>query len=228
MAIKIDLIPAYVGMRRRFRALLWGAMGLLGSVATILGLLYYKGQQELGVLNTNLENVETNARIAEKAKTATETATNEAAPVETVVSFIAAASKSGAERAVLLDMIGRYIYSDAVVTAIDISDGQNVNITATVKTPQDYKRFLLNLRRGSATWGGPLFAADPKSNAVVASGVPGFPASKPVIPTPGLEPQIIAYPLAVTAVGVLKDKVVVPAEPGGTAPTSTEGAPPVP
>jgi hypothetical protein len=229
MAIKIDLLPGYVGLRRVRKALSWGAAVLVASTGTVLFLVYYKGQQQLTVLQTNLENIEANAKAAEAAAAAAKAADAEAAPVATLVDFLAAAGRTGPERAALLDLTSHYIYTGAVISSLDLSDGQNVKITATVKTPEDYKALLLNLRQGSKSNGGVLFAEDAKTNMVTASGVPGFPATAPVIPTPGEQPVVINFPLSVNITGVLLNPVKLPVEPGAAAPAGGDaagGAPP--
>jgi hypothetical protein len=217
MAIKIDLLPGYVGLRRVFRNLLWAVVVLVGSVAGILFLVYYKNQQDLSRIAQSLENVKANADAATAAEGATTAANNEAAPYETVVKFLVAAGKTGPERAALLDLVGRQIYGGAVVSAIDLADGANAKINATVGTTEDYARLVLELRRGSATNGGSVFAADPRTNQVVPSGVPGFPAAPFRIPEPGAQPEIIRFPLPVSITGVLLNPVVLPAEPVGAA-----------
>lgn len=230
MAIKIDLLPGYVGLRRVRKALTWSALVLVSGTAGVLFLVYYKGQQQLTVLETNLDNVEANAKAAEKADAAAKKATSDAAPVATLVDFLTAASRTGAERAALLDLTSHYIYSGAVINSIDYADGK-ATISATVKSPEDYKALLLDLRQGSKTNGGLLFAADPKTSMVTASGIPGFPAKPPLqIPTPGELPVQIQFPIGVNIVGTLEHPVVLPTEPtaggGGGAP---EGAgPPLP
>jgi hypothetical protein len=217
MAIKIDLLPGYVGLRRVFRNLLLGAAVLIGSVAAVLFLVYYKNQQELTAIATSLENVQSNANATKAAEGATATATSEAAPYEAVVKFMVAAGQTGPERAALLDLVSRQIYGGAVVSAIDLSDGQTARLNATVGTPEDYAQLLLELRRGSATNGGSVFAADPRTNQVVPSGIPGFPAAPFRIPEPGAEPELIRFPLPVSITATLLNKVVLPGEPTGAA-----------
>jgi hypothetical protein len=227
MAIKIDLLPAYVGLRRWFKRAIVAAVLLVGAVGAILFLLYYKGQQQLAKVQADLEGVRANAAITEAADTAKAAAETAAAPLQAFTDFMVAAGKTGAERAALLDMVRRYIYGGAVVSAIDISNGQTVKINATMTTPDDYARFLLNLRRGSASNGGPLFAAEPRSNSVKTTGVPGGPTTPFRAPGPGPTAQVIAFPLQVAAEGTLKDPVVVPTEPpaAGAAAPAAGGAP---
>lgn len=226
MAIKIDLLPGYVGLRRVRKAISWSAAFLIGGTAGVLFLVYYKGQQQLDVLNTNLESVEANASAAEKAQKAATAATTDAAPVATLVEFLTAASRTGAERAALLDLTSHYIYNGAVINSIDLSDGTKAVINATVKTPEDYKTLLLTLRQGSKTNGGLLFAEDAKTSMVTASGVEGFPKGRaPGVVTPGEQPIKIEFPLSINIVGVLLNPVKLPVEPGGAGAAPAEGGP---
>jgi hypothetical protein len=229
MAIKIDLLPAYVGLRRWFKRALIASAALVAAIGAILFLLHYKGQQQLAKLNQELQGVETNARATEAAETAKTAAETAAAPLQAFSDFVVAAGKTGAERAALLDMVRRYIYGGAVVSAIDISNGQTVRLSATMTTPDDYARFLLNLRRGSASNGGPLFAAEPRTNSVRSTGVPGGPTRAFVAPGPGPTARTIQFPLQISAEGTLKDPVVVPTETGAggsAAPGGGPGGPP--
>lgn len=223
MAIKIDLLPGYVGLRRVRKGLSWGAAALVGATAGVLFLVYYKGQQQLDVLQENLGNVEANAKAAEAAAAAATEADKAAAPVTTLVEFITAASRTGAERASLLDLTSRYIYSGATINEINLSEASTGKITikAQVKSPEDYKAFLLNLRLGSKSNNGLLFAEDAKTNMVVPSGIPGFPNNTAFVPpTPGEQPIPITFPLGVEIAGVLLNPVKLPVEPGATAPAA--------
>jgi hypothetical protein len=226
MAIKIDLLPAYVALRRWFKRALIASVALVAAIGAILFLLHYRGQQQLAKLDEDIQGVEANAAATEAAEAAKLAADNTAAPLQAFTDFTVAAGKTGAERAALLDMVRRYIYGGAVVSSIDISNGQTVRISATMATPDDYARFLLNLRRGSASNGGPLFAAEPRTNSVRSTGVPGGPTTPFVRPGPGPTPRTITFPLQVSAEGTLKDPVIVPAEAGGGAAAAPGGAPP--
>jgi hypothetical protein len=230
MAIKIDLLPGYVGLRKTRKVVSLVATVLVVGTAAILFLVYYKGEQQLTKLQADLQNVEGNAKAAEAATAAATKATTEAAPVATLVEFLAAASRTGAERAALLDLTSHYIYPNAVVNSIDYGDGKQVTINAWVKTPEDYKALLLGLRDGSKTNGGLLFAADPKTNMVTGSGVPGFRQTPPQVPVPGEQPLPISFPLNIVITGVLQNPVTVPTEPGAAAPESATpaGGPPAP
>ena len=73
-----------------------------------------------------------------------------------------------------------------------------------------------------------IFAQDPRSNAVVANGIPGGPNETFVLPTASTEPIIVRYPLNITATGTLKNPIEVPTETGAAAATTTgpPGMPP--
>lgn len=224
MSIKIDLMPRYVALQRRFRNFLMLAGALLAGTAAILGLIYLKGQNDLGVMKRQLKDAERVAGLTEKAQSAQTTATSAAVPLESFVQFVVNAGQTGAQRAALLDLVRRYISPDAVISQIDMSDGQNAKITATFKTPNDYARFLLNLRRGSATNGGALFAEDPKSFAVVPQNpLPGTGFSRFALPQRTTQPVVVTYPITMTVTGKLKDNIVVPSEPGTAAASTRVG-----
>lgn len=138
MSVKIDLLPGYVGLRRWFKRLSYGALALVAATAAILFLLYRQGQQTLEVYEQNRDNIEPLAVAAEAAQTATQAAISQAAPQEAAVAFMVQAGKTGSERAALIDLLRRYIYGGAVVSSIDLSDGTTARIQANVATPQDY------------------------------------------------------------------------------------------
>ena len=216
MSIKINLLPGYIAWRRRWRTALWASAALLGLVGLVLVLAHLKGQNELAVRQADLENIEPFAKATETAEATTLALEQEAAPMQSFVDFSVAAGKTGPERAALLDLVRRYIYGGAVVRSIDISNGQTVNISATMATTDDYARFLLNLRRGTAPEG-LLFSSLP-----TASGVPGGPNDRFVLPRPGEQPITINFPLNVAAQGTLKNPVAVPTE-AGAAPAAAGG-----
>ena len=220
MSIKIDLMPRYVALQRRFRNLLLLAGALLAGTAAILGLIYVKGQNDLAVMNRQWADATEVAGRTTTAQTAANTAISNAAPLESFVQFVVSAGQTGAQRAALLDLVRRYISPDAVISQIDMSDGQTAKITATLRTPDDYARFLLNLRRGSATHGGALFLTDP----LPQNSLPGTGFSQFVEPRRTTQPVVVTYPITMTVVGQLKDIVVVPSEPGAlTATASASG-----
>jgi hypothetical protein len=169
MAIRIDLLPGYVGLKRWFKRIAAVCALLIVGVAAVLYLLFYKEQLDLQTLQTNRDNIKRYADMADSAAKAATAATTKAKPLQDAVAFMVDAGRTGAERAALLDLVRRYVYVNAVVGAIDLSDGQNAKMTVLVKNPDEYSRFLLNLRRG-ATPTGVLFADLPSG-----SGITGWP-----------------------------------------------------
>lgn len=221
MSIKIDLLPGYISLQRWFKRWLAIALAALLLTAGILYILWYKGNEEMKVAQTEYEGLQANEDAANKAESARAAAESEAQPIESVVDFIVNAGKTGPERAALIDLTRRYIYSGAVVSSIDMSDGLNANLTYAVRDEQEYARSLLVLRRGSVDEGGVLFKGTP-----TASGVPGGPNARFIVtpPLPGDPATIIPYPLPITATGALKDPIVIPAEPGAAPAAGAGGA----
>ncbi len=222
MSIKIDLLPGYISLQRWFKRWIAIALAALLITAGILYILWYKTDEEMKVAQTEYEGLAANETAANNAESARAAAESAAQPIETVVDFIVNAGKTGPERAALIDLTRRYIYADAVVSSIDMSDGLNANLTYAVRDEQEYARSLLVLRRGSVDEGGVLFKGTP-----TASGVPGGPNPRFIVtpPLPGDPATIIPYPLPITATGVLKDPVVVPSEPGAAPAAGAGGAP---
>lgn len=153
MAIRIDLLPGYVGLKRWLKRIAAVCALLVVGFAAVLYLLYYNEQLKLQTLQTNRDNIEKYAVMADAAKTAAEKAQTQAKPFQDAVNFMVDAGRTGAERAALLDLVRRYVYANAVVGAIDLSDGQTAKMTVLVKNPDEYARFLLNLRRGAVPTG---------------------------------------------------------------------------
>jgi hypothetical protein len=240
MAIRIDLLPRYVGLRRWFKRLLVACLSLVGAFAAVLFVLYYREQLRLQTLKENRDAYQKVATMADDAQSAAKKATSEAQPFQDTVNFFVNAGRTGPERAALLDTIHRYIYTGAVISSLDISDGQTVKFTAMVKTPDEYANFLNNLRRGTAP-AGILFTDLP-----AGTGIPGYNSGATTTgqngqtaaqPTPtggatgGTAPQSVPYvvfPLTINASGKLLNPVVVPTEPGAAAPAPTEGQPGAP
>lgn len=225
MAIKIDLLPGYVKLKRNFFRTVAGCFAVAIATGSLLFLVYKQRTLDLETAIANRDAataVVAQVTAATAEKTASQTA---AAPLINVVSFMTGASKTGPQRAALLNLVRQYIYEDAIVSSIDISDGQKVVILATVRTPDEYARFLLNLRRASDANGGTLFKGLP-----VASGPGGFangavPFVRPNGDGSG-EPVPIVYPVSVRAEGVLLNPVLIPPDPTGVAapaPTGEEG-----
>ena len=226
MAIKIDLLPATVGLRRNLNRTLLLSACVLGLSLGALMLVYDAKQKELATAQEDQQTFEavaakTTAEIAKKTQ-----ADSDAKAVTDTVGFMLAAGKTGPQRAALVNQVRQYIYEGTVVTGIDVSDGQNAKINATVKNPDEYATFLLNLRRASFVNGGPLFEVLPR-----AGGVKGFNNGAVEFvppPAPTDQPVVIVYPLKIAAEGKLKYPVVLPPDPVGAAPAAggQPGAPP--
>ncbi len=219
--LKIDLLPEYVALERRFKRVLLAGVLLLLAVLVGLGLHHLTNVRQQEKLTADIAAIEPIAAKTTAATTAADAADSANLPVQTVVNFLSDASKTGAERAALIDLTRRYIYDDAVINLIDFSDGQTITVQATVRTPDEYANFFLALRKGTESEQGPLFSQLP-----IASGIPGYPTGESLEAPPqplSYTPQRIVYPLAITARGPLRtDKIsqqgllVVPAEPSGT------------
>ena len=245
MAIRIDLLPRYVALRRWFKRILAVCLMLVSAFAAILFVIYYREQLRLSTLKTNLANVRIFADKTDAAQKAADAATTEAQPLQSNVNFLVDAGRSGPERAALLDLIRRYVYNGAVVGSLDISDGKIAKFSGMVRTPDDYARFLLNLRQGTVPVG-ILFAGSVDGGGIVGwpnssgtSTAPGAtPGAKPApvpAPAPG-QPQtgtptvdttrFAVFPNNVTATATLRDPIVVPSAPGemAAAAATTPGA----
>ncbi len=233
MSIKIDLLPGHVKKRRNLQLAMMASVLALALVGTGLAMALNVKQKALLTTKTNLAVVTAVAAKTTAAETAKTTAEASTKPISDTVAFMLAASKSGPQRAALLNQVRQYIYVDTVVKSIDLSDGKTVNIEGSVKDPNEYAKFLFNLRRagpppaGSTTTdAGPLFAAAPK-----AAGPGGFNNGAAVFVPPAAptdQPVIIIYPLAFKATGPLKYPVpVIPDPAAGAAPgaTGVGGAP---
>jgi hypothetical protein len=219
MAIKIDLLPGYVKLRRDLHRSI--AACIVATCVVVSGLMFAlkKKQLDLETATTNLQVMTAVATQATAAQTEATNAQTASAPVENAVAFMTAASKTGPQRAALLDMVRDAINEDTIVRKIDISDANNVIIEATVRTPDEYRAFLLNLRRASAEQGGLLFEKNPTANGVggFANGAAPF-----LMPTsPNGEPVPIVFPINVIATGSLLTKIYIPQDPtGGAAPAA--------
>ena len=153
MAIRIDLLPKYVAMRRWFKRILAVCLMLVSTFAAVLFVIYYREQLLLQTLKTNLANVRVLADKADAAQKAADASTSDSLPLQSNVNFLVDAGRSGTERAALLDLIRRYVYNGAVIGTVDISDGRVAKFSGMVRNPDDYARFLLNLRRGTVPVG---------------------------------------------------------------------------
>lgn len=225
MSIKIDLLPGHVKQRRNLQLAIAGSALALVLVGSGLAVAHNIKQKELQTAKTNLAVVTAVAAQTTAAETEKTNAESTMQPISDTIAFMLASSKSGPQRAALLNQVRQYVYVDTVVKSIDLSDGQNAVIQGSVKNPTEYAQFLLNLRRagpppaGAATTDeGPLFAAPPK-----ASGVGGFNNGAAVFVPPAAptdQPVIIVYPLTVTAQGPLKYPIPVIPDPAAAAPAA--------
>lgn len=224
MSIKIDLLPGYLNLQRWFRNWIWISLAALLLTAGVLYILWYGGEETLKVARQDYENLAAAEQATQTAESKRDAAQSAAQPIETVVDFIVNAGKTGPERAALIDLARRYIYAGAVVSAIDMSDGQNANFNYTVRDEQEYAQSLLALRNGSVDNGGVLFKENPTQ--ITATGVPGGPNPAFIAPPPlpGEPARVIPYPLQIGATGPLKDPVVIPPEPGTAAAAPAAGA----
>lgn len=242
MAIRINLLPRYVALRRWFKRTVVLCVLSAVTLATILAAAYYREYLQLQTLKTNIANVKVFADKTDAAEAAAATATAEAQPLQSSVNFLVDAGRTGSERAALLDLIRRYVYNGAVVGSLDISDGRTAVFSGMVRTPDDYARFLLNLRRGTAP-AGILFAKLPEGSGILGwpnrsgttptAGAPGQPAPAPTpAPAPG-QPQTGVAPLDamryqifpnnISARAELREPIVVPIPPGDAAPAAAPG-----
>ncbi len=218
MAIKIDLLPGHVKQRRNLELAIAASVLTLALVGTGLAMALDAKKKELATAQQNLE-VATAVSAQTTAASTAETAANTAAqPFRDTVTFMLTAGKTGPQRAALLNQVRQYIYIDTVVQTIDLSDGKNALVEASVKNPNQYAQFLFNLRRAgpppagtTTTDAGPLFALAPK-----ASGVGGFNNGAATFVPPAIpneQPVILVYPLKVKAQGPLKYPIPVIPDP---------------
>ena len=232
MAIKIDLLPGHVKQRRNLQLAIAASALALVLVGTGLAMALDAKQKDLVTANQDLAVV-TEISAKTDAAQAVQTAADAAAkPVSDTVDFMLIAGKSGPQRAALLNQVRQYVYIDTVVQTIDVSDGQNAIVEATVKNPTQYAQFLFNLRRAgppvageTTTDAGPLFASAPKGVGPLGFNNGAVPFVPPALPLD--QPVVIVYPLKVKASGPLKYPVpTIPDPVGETAGAAgTAGAP---
>ena len=222
MAIKIDLLPGHVKQRRNLELAIAASVLTLALVGTGLAMALDAKKKELATAKQNLEVATAISAQTTAAATAETAANTTAQPFKDTITFMLTAGKSGPQRAALLNQVRQYIYIDTVVNTIDLSDGKNALVEASVKTPDQYAQFLFNLRRAgpppvgtTTTDAGPLFALTPR-----ASGPSGFNnGAVTFVPpaTPTDQPVIVVYPLKVKASGPLKYPIPVIPDPVGGA-----------
>ena len=237
MAIRIDLLPRYVGLRRWFKRVLLACISLVGVLAVVLFAFYYSEQLQLQTLQENRDAFEKVAKLAEEETKKKEQFVKDAQPLRDTVSFFVDAGRTGPERAALVDIIQRYIYRGAVISLLDLSDGQNVKLSAMVRTPDEYANLLNVLRRGTVPTGIAF------KNLPSGAGIKGWPgtsggatqaggqqaAAQPgtggATDTTSLGYQI--FPNSITLQGAMRDPIVVPVPPGDVpVVTNAPGAPP--
>ena len=105
MAIRIDLLPRYVVLRRWFKRILLACLSLVSAFAAILFVLYYREQLRLQTLKVNRDAYEKIAKEAERAQSAAKSKEDEAKPFQDNVNFFVDAGRTGPERAALLDTV---------------------------------------------------------------------------------------------------------------------------
>ena len=233
MAIKIDLLPGHVRQRRNLQLAIMASVLALALVGTGLAMAHNVKQKELLTTQENLAVVKAIAEKTTAAEGAQKSAEDTMKPISDTIAFMLASSKSGPQRAALLNQVRQYIYVDTVVKSIDLSDGQQAVIQGVVKNPTEYAQFLFNLRRAGpppegapTTDAGPLFGKAPTAAGVKGFGeAPTFVA--PAAPTD--QPVVIVYPLPVEAKGPLKYPIPVIPDPVSAAPAAGgAGAPGAP
>jgi hypothetical protein len=222
MPVRINLLPKYVLLKKYFQ---WALIACVaGSLIWVLALalIYANTQVQLKTLEASIANVDANATATQNSQKAKKTADDAKAPIDADVKFILAASQSGAQRSSLLAQFNHYIYPGSVVSQIDLSDGKTAVIQGMVKTPDDYARFITNLRQGTAPTG-TIFSKLP----VGTNGVPGYPKVKSDTTTgenkSSTQLTMVVFPLTVEAKGELLNPVTVPVAPGVTAAANTGG-----
>ncbi len=219
MATKIDLLPGYVKWTKRFHYTIAGAIVGLCLWTGGLILVYHSKQLELQTAEQNRDAAKIVADAAGAAQTATTTAIGNAGAYTAANNFFLASTKSGSQRAALLNLITRYIDVNSVVKSIDISDGSKVTILATVTTPDENVQFLRQLRNAT----GVLFVTNPK----LTTSVGGFGnGAQPLIvpqPAPGSPSIVINYPITLQAEGTLITPLTAAPDPGGGAAAPATG-----
>lgn len=227
MAIRIDLLPRYVGLRRWFKRVLLACVCSVGVLATVLFAVYYSEQLQLQTIQENRDAYERVAKLADEETAKKEQFVKEAQPMRDTVAFFIDAGRTGPERAALVDIVQRYIYRNAVISLLDMSDGQNVKLTAVVRSPDEYANLLNILRRGTLPTG--IAFRNLPSGAGIKGGT-GDGVVKSEAPAEGdiqTSLRYYAFNNTITLQGAMRDPMVVPLAPGETAPAAgaAPGAP---
>ena len=229
MAIQIDLLPQYVGLRRKVK---WAAiiMTIIYVIAgTAFTLVWHTKTLDVKTAEANRDAYKAPAAEATDVKTKADAKVASFKTIEDTVTFFAAASQTGPRRAVVIDMMKMYISKDSLVSAIEIPDGKNVTITAAIKNTDDYGKLLLDLRKGTVGVNPPPSTPTIWGTLPLGSGIGGF-------PTPTEQPMTLApfgqlvpqrFPLNVALATTLKDDLVftTPLAPGEAAAPVTGAAP---
>ena len=196
MAIKIDLLPKYVGLRRALKWWLLISFVAVTAIGSGLYLLYFQKKQIAVATAADLEMWKPRAALATSVATEATNKEGSLGSMQATVQFFADATQTGPRRAAAVDLIRRYVMPDALVSSIDISDGKSVSIIASVADSDDYSRLLLNLRQGTLnTKPAPPLPYVWKTTPT-ASGFPGYPLPATPIPTlTGPDPTPKTFPV---------------------------------
>lgn len=246
MSIKIDLLPGYIRLRKIFKR--WLQIGL-ASLALTGGLLYAintRQQQKLQVVTANATALNARATEIEKINTDAQTVSDALGATRSANGFFVDASKTGAQRAALLDQVRRYIYGRVQVQSLDLgtTDGSTVRMKVSIPTPDDYAEFIRQIRfaeldgffvPGSAKGSGiPTYNNGVPSESTSAnapgSGAPGFgvsrggpPNGQPLVQQTSTGPEQRSFPIVANIDARLVTPVTVPIPPGVAAPAAGAG-----
>jgi hypothetical protein len=232
MAIQIDLLPGYVGLRRILKWSLGIAVVLVSITGAVLYVLYDAKLKQVQTAQADVETWKPVAAEAERIAGEAKSKSDSLASIRDTVTFFGAAAQTGPRRAITIDMIKNYIMNDTLVASIDIPDGKTVTMVAAVRSTDDYGRMLLNLRKGASTPTNDPPVSNVElpyiwANLPSASGVPGYPIPEPAIPTltPN-QPVAETFPINVTVSAQLLDNFAfdTPLAPGETAPAAAGAA----
>jgi hypothetical protein len=225
MAIQIDLLPQYVGLRRKVKMAAIFMTFVYAIAGTAFTLVWYSKTLEVQTAKANVATYQPVADEATRVKGEADKKLSSLTPINDTVKFFADATQTGPRRAAVIDMMRLYFTKDSQVSSIDISDGQKVLITASIEDTEHYANLLLNLRKG---WGGytpqpatPIIFKGDTGNVPKASGVLGFPkVDTPSNPPVRFGEQVPrSFPITVNIQTALTDdlKFETPTAPGEAA-----------
>lgn len=217
MATKIDLLPRYVPMRRRFKR--WSyAMGAL-SLATLLFILAVDNRQKakLGITTTNADTVKARADITDSVESSTATIVGQTAASADAVKFFTDAAKTGGQRAQLIDEVRRYVLGSMKVDSMDLSTA-NATMQAGIPSKNAYVEAIRVLRQAELD---NVFVV----NTTKFSGISTFNQRPPAefvsgIASPG---SVLVYPDRVNIATTLVHPSTEPSPPGGAVGTAPAG-----